>query len=88
MEMSVMEMKDQSIIMKQMFESTEKNIAQAFGGVVDYNNPTFKMMMMSGADAPLRAAVISSCGAFPANAAEGLLAMANGKSLPENFDNH
>jgi len=45
-------------------------------------------MMMSGADAPLRAAVISSCGAFPANAAEGLLAMANGKSLPENFDNH
>lgn len=83
MEMSSMEMKDQSIIMKQMFESTEKDIAQAFGGVVDYSNPTFKMMIMSGADAPLRAAVISSCGAFPANAAEGLLAMANGSASPD-----
>ena len=41
----------------------------------------FKMMVMSGADAPLRAAVLSSCGAFPANLAEGMLAMANGHPL-------
>ena len=32
-------------------------------------------------DAPLRAAVLSSCGAFPANLAEGMLAMANGHPL-------
>lgn len=78
MEMSTMEMKDKSFIMKKMFEGTEKTIAQAFGGVADYSNPTFKMMIMSGADAPLRAAVISSGGAFPANVAEGMLELANG----------
>lgn len=78
MEMSSMEMKDRSFIMKKMFEGTEQTIAQAFGGVVDYSNPTFKMMIMSGADAPLRAAVISSSGAFPANVAEGILELANG----------
>lgn len=78
MEMSTMEMKDKSFIMKKMFEGTEKTIAQAFGGVADYSNPTFKMMIMSGADAPLRAAVISSSGAFPANVAEGMVEMANG----------
>lgn len=39
------------------------------------------MMVMSGADAPLRAAVLSSCGMFPANLAEGMLAIANGHPL-------
>lgn len=81
MEMSTMEMKDKSFIMKKMFEGTEKTIAQAFGGVADYSNPTFKMMIMSGADAPLRAAVISSSGAFPANVAEGMLELANGHPI-------
>ena len=81
MEMSTMEMKDHSAIMNQMFKATEKTIAEGFGGVVDYSNPTFKMMVMSGADAPLRAAVLSSSGAFPANIAEGMLEAANGHPL-------
>ena len=81
MEMSSMEMKDKSPVMKAMFKATEKTIAQGFGGKADYSDPTFKMMVMSGADAPLRAAVISSGGAFPANVAEGLLAVANGQPL-------
>ena len=38
------------------------------------------MMIMSGADAPLRAAVLSSGGSFPAAAAQGLLAAANGQT--------
>ena len=59
----------------------EQTIAKGFGGKADYSDPTFKMMVMSGADAPLRAAVLSSCGAFPANVAEGMLAMANGQPL-------
>lgn len=67
---------------------TRMNRLEAFGGVVDYSNPAFKMMVMSGADAPLRAAVLSSCGTFPANAAQGMLELANGNSPPENFDNH
>ncbi|MBR5095443.1 MAG: glycoside hydrolase family 3 C-terminal domain-containing protein [Oscillospiraceae bacterium] len=81
MEMSTMEMKDVSPVMMGMFKMTEKTIAQGFGGKVDYSDPTFKMMVMSGADAPLRAAVLSSSGAFPANVAEGMLAMANGQPL-------
>lgn len=81
MEMSSMEMKDRSGIMKSMFKATEKTIAKGFGGKVDYDDPTFKMMVMSGGDAPLRAAVLSSGGTFPANMAEGMLALANGHLL-------
>lgn len=78
MEMSSMEMKEESFIMKIMYWGTEKTIAKAFGGVVDYNNPSFKMLMMMAADSPLRASVISSGGTFPDNLAEGILEIANG----------
>ena len=81
MEHSTMELKDLSPVMMQMFKGTEATIAKGFGGKADYSDPTFKMMVMSGADAPLRAAVLSSCGAFPANLAEGMLALANGHPL-------
>lgn len=81
MEHSTMELKDLSPVMMQMFKGTEATIAKSFGGKADYSDPTFKMMVMSGADCPLRAAVLSSCGAFPANLAEGMLAMANGHPL-------
>ena len=81
MEHSTMELKDISAVMMQMFKGTEATIAKSFGGKADYSDPTFKMMVMSGADAPLRAAVLSSCGMFPANLAEGMLAIANGHLL-------
>ena len=81
MEHSTMELKDISAVMMQMFKGTEATIAKSFGGRADYSDPTFKMMVMSGADAPLRAAVLSSCGMFPANLAEGMLALANGHPL-------
>ena len=77
MEHSTMEMKDLSPVMQQAFRSTEAAVAQSFGGKADYSDPNFKMMVMAGADAPLRATVLSSGGAFPAQAAEGLLAAAN-----------
>ena len=81
MEHSTMELKDISAVMMQMFKGTEATIAKSFGGKADYSDPTFTMMVMSGADAPLRAAVLSSCGMFPANLAEGMLALANGHPL-------
>ena len=81
MEHSAMELKDQSFVMMQMFKGTEATIAKSFGGKADYSDPTFKMMVMSGADSPLRAAVLSSCGALPAHVAEGLLAAANGHPM-------
>ena len=78
MEMSPMEMKDQSLLMKILFKVVERTIAKEFGGKPDYSNPSFRMMLMSGADAPLRAVVLSSGGKFPAKAAEGLVELANG----------
>ena len=75
-----MEMKDLSPVMMQVFQATEAAIAKGFGGKVDYSDPTFRMMVMSGADASLRAAVLSSGGTFPASAAEGLVAAANGQA--------
>ena len=51
MEDSIMEMKDLSPIMMQMFKGTESTIAKGFGGKADYSDPAFKMMVMSGADA-------------------------------------
>lgn len=80
MEDSIMEMKDFSPLMMQAYRGTEATIAQGFGGKADYSNPDFRMMIMSGADAPLRAAVLSSGGSFPAAAAQGLLAAANGQT--------
>lgn len=76
-----MEMKEHSFLMKLFFRMTEKTIAKSFGGKVDYSNPTFKMVVMSGADAPFRSTVLAGGGAFPANLAEGLIAMANGHPL-------
>ena len=81
MELSAVEMKDVSPVMKFVFKAIEKTIAKGFGGKADYSDPTFRMLVMSGADAPLRAAVLSSGGSFPANVAEGMLALANGHLL-------
>ena len=75
----MMEMKDCSPVIMQAFKGTEATIAQMFGGEADYTNPAFKMMVLAGADSPLRASVLSSGGSFPAQAAEGLLATANGQ---------
>ncbi len=77
MEMSCMEMKDVSPVMLQMFQGTEQAIAQAFGGKVEYNDPTFKMMVMAGADSPLRAVVLMG-NSMPVSVAEGMLLLANG----------
>ena len=81
MEMSSMEMKDKSPVMLAVFKATEKTIARGFGGKADYSDPSFKMMLMSAADAPLRTMVLSSGGMLAANAAEGLVQLANGHPL-------
>lgn len=81
MEMSAMEMKDASPVMLALYKLIEKTIARGFEGRADDSDPTFRMMVMSAADAPLRATVLSSGGALPARAAEGLLALANGRPL-------
>ena len=63
--------------MQGMYDQMVHTIAEGFGGITDFSNPTFRMMVMSGADAPSRASVVSSGGSFRADMAEGLLQMAN-----------
>ena len=76
MDNTVMEMKDDSLIMKIMFKAVEATIARGFGGKKDYENPEFRMMMNSSAGAPLRSMMIS--GGIKGGVLPGMLEMANG----------
>ena len=78
MEHTTMELKDRSLLMKMMYQGMSATIAQGCGGKADDQDPNFRMMLMSAADAPLRAAVLSSGGTMPGSLMEGLLALANG----------
>ena len=79
MDNTVMEMKDDSLIMKIMFKAVEATIAKGFGGKKDYSDPIFRMMMNSAADASLSGMKIS--GGMNNYVLEGLLEMANGHFL-------
>ena len=79
MDNTVMEMKDYSLMMKIMYKAVESTVAKGFGGKVDYNNPEFRMMMCSAADASLTGMKIS--GAMNNHVLEGMLEMANGHYL-------
>ena len=76
MENSVMEMKDYSLIMKILYKALELVTAKRFGGKVDYDNPEFRMMMCSAADASLTGMKIN--GGMNNHVLEGMLLMANG----------
>ena len=79
MDNTVMEMKDDSLVMKIMFKAVEATIAKGFGGKKDYENPEFRMMMNSSAGAPLRSMMIS--GGIKGGVLPGMLEMANGHFL-------
>ncbi len=76
MDNSVMEMKEHSLIMKIMFWAVESTVAKSFDGKKDYDNPEFKMMILSSAGGPLRSMQIS--GGMKGGLMQGLLEMANG----------
>ena len=76
MENSVMEIKDYSLIMKVLYKALELVMAKRFGGKVDYDNPEFRMMMCSAADASLTGMKIN--GGMNNHVLEGMLLMANG----------
>lgn len=76
MDNTVVEMKDYSLIMRIMFKAIEATVAKGFGGKKDYNDPKFRMMITSAADAALSSMKIS--GGMKSYVLEGMLAMANG----------
>lgn len=79
MENTVMEMKDHAWIMKIMFKAVERTVAKGFGGITDYNNPKFRMMICSSVDCSLSGMKIN--GAMKNRVLEGMLEMANGHIL-------
>lgn len=76
MENTIMEMKEDSAVMKLMYRAVESTVAKGFGGKADYENPEFRMMMCSAADASLNGMKIS--GGMNNYLLEGMLEMANG----------
>ena len=78
---SCLEMKKHSFIMKIQYKITENIIAKGFGGKKDLSDPSYKMMLLSATDSPMRAVVISSSGAMSDSLALGMVHMANGKFL-------
>ena len=79
MDNTLLEMKDQSLVMKIMYKAVEGTIARQFGGKKDYDNPEFRMIIASSAGAPLRSMQIS--GGMKDGLMQGLLEMANGHFL-------
>lgn len=76
---SIMDMQG-SLVMRIMFKIMERQIGKSNGGV-DYNNPTFKMSIISATEVPLKNLCIVSGGVMKKNVAQGLVHMANGKFI-------
>ena len=79
MDNTVMEMKDDSLMMKIINKTVEKKIAKGFGGKADYSDPSFHMMMASAADASLFGMKIN--GGMKNGVLEGMLEFADGNPL-------
>ena len=76
MQNTVMEMKDDSLVMKLLFSVIETMMAKKFGGKKDYKNTSFKMMVIMAADCSLNGMKINS--GMKNYLIEGLLEMTNG----------
>ncbi len=76
MDSTIVEMKDDSLVMRIMYTATETVIAKQYGGKKDYTNPDFRMMMESSVGGPLRSIQIFAN--IKGGLFEGLLEMANG----------
>ena len=81
MDNSCMEMKKHSFMMWVQYLVTKIIISKGIEGKKDMSNPTYKMMLLSATDCPMRAAVINSGGMMAESMARGMLLMANGKFL-------
>ncbi|MFZ5921047.1 MAG: glycoside hydrolase family 3 C-terminal domain-containing protein [Chloroflexota bacterium] len=70
----------ESFIIRQVVKSIEKTVAKGFGGA-DYSNPTFKMIMSSSTNTPLKNLSQQSPDGMPKHVAKGLVHLANGNFI-------
>jgi beta-glucosidase len=78
---SIKEMKETSFLCKIMYKGMEWGIAKQAGGKVDYDNPSFKMLMDSASDNPMKSMPLFSPDFMPVNRAAFFVDWANGKKL-------
>ncbi len=69
-----------SFIIQQVVKGIERSVGKGLGGV-DYNNPTFKMIMSSSTHTPLKNLSLVSPDSMPRNVTTGLVHLANGEFL-------
>jgi beta-glucosidase len=69
-----------SFIIRQVIKSIENTIAKGLGGV-DYDNPTFKLILSSSTNTPLKNLSQLSPESMPKNVTQGLVHLANGKFI-------
>ena len=79
MENTVMEMRDQSLVMRIMYHAVESVVAKGFDGKKAYDDPDFRMMMASAADCSLSSSQIN--GGIRDGIMQGMVEMANGHYL-------
>ena len=78
---TVLEMRETSTLMKFFSGIVELFISKQFGWKKDMSNPTYRMMISSAMDCPIRAMVINVGNIMSDTLAEGIVLMANGHFL-------
>ena len=79
MENTVMEMRDQSLVMRIMYHAVESVVAKGFDGKKAYDDPDFRMMMAAAADCSMSSSQIN--GGIRDGIMQGMVEMANGHYL-------
>lgn len=79
MENTVMEMRDQSLVMRIMYHAVESVVAKGFDGKKAYDDPDFRMMMASAEDCSMSSSQIN--GGIRDGIMQGMVEMANGHYL-------
>jgi beta-glucosidase len=69
-----------SFIVRRILKSIENTVGKGFGGV-DYSNPTFKMIMASSTNTPLKNLSLVSPDSMPRHVTIGIVHFANGRIL-------
>jgi beta-glucosidase len=77
-ESSILEMKDSSLLCRFIYKGMESAVAKMTGGKADYNNPHFRMLMMSSVDNPIKANMLFSPDSMTAPFVQFVLDAANG----------
>ena len=81
MDNSCLEMKKYSLLMRVQYMVTKRMVAKGIDGKKDMSNPSYRMMLTTAVDCPMRCAVISSGGILGESLARGMVMMANGKPI-------